>query len=556
MATQLAPLSISAPGFYGLNSQEASVDLPINWSLEATNCVIDKYGRIASRKGWSYVTTSTPTSANIKVIFEYITKTGTSTILSCANNKIFSGTTTLVDLSAPGTITADNWQIANFNNKAYFFQKDHVPLEYDGSTIGYATRAHTAWVALTAYSVDQIRRPVTATPYYYVCTTQGTSGATEPTWSTTIGGTTSDGTVIWTTYEIPKADAVSGSLGRLWIGGLSSDKTVVYYSDTLIGHDFYSGASGSIDLKTVWTDGMDEITAITTFNGLLIIFAKKSILLYNGSYDPNTMAITEHIKGVGCIARNSIQDIGNDLLFLSDKGIMSLGRLIQQNGSIPLDDVSANVRDELLNFVANETMDNIKSTYSDKEGFYLISFPTSSYVYCFDVRSKLEDGTFKVTTWDSITPYALLTTRSKNTYLGKAGKIALYSTYLDGTNTYNMRYRSTWQHLDNGVQVKMPKSLECVIIGGFNSALILQMAFDYSITDNVFTKTIPNNSIAEYGISEYGIAEYTGSGSISTLKYQLTGSGKTFNFGIQNTVNGVGISIQKIDILTKLGRIM
>lgn len=36
---------------------------------------------------------------------------------------------------------------------------------------------------------------------HYVCTTAGNAGASEPTWNTTIGATTTDGTVVWTRVE-------------------------------------------------------------------------------------------------------------------------------------------------------------------------------------------------------------------------------------------------------------------------------------------------------------------------------------------------------------------
>ena len=58
MAQQITPFSIGAPGFYGLNTQDAPVGIDPAFSLEATNCVIDKYGRIGSRKGWTKATTT------------------------------------------------------------------------------------------------------------------------------------------------------------------------------------------------------------------------------------------------------------------------------------------------------------------------------------------------------------------------------------------------------------------------------------------------------------------------------------------------------------------
>lgn len=58
-----------------------------------------------------------------------------------------------------------------------------------------------SWTADTAYLAGIYVRPTTANGYYYKCTTAGTSDATEPAaWSTTVGGTTADNTVVWTTY--------------------------------------------------------------------------------------------------------------------------------------------------------------------------------------------------------------------------------------------------------------------------------------------------------------------------------------------------------------------
>ncbi len=56
----------------------------------------------------------------------------------------------------------------------------------------------TAWQASTAYSLRNQVIPTSANDYQYICTTAGTSGSTEPTWTTGIGDTISDGTVTWT----------------------------------------------------------------------------------------------------------------------------------------------------------------------------------------------------------------------------------------------------------------------------------------------------------------------------------------------------------------------
>mgnify|MGYP001204036055 CR=1 FL=1 len=56
------------------------------------------------------------------------------------------------------------------------------------------------WGADQIYAVGQTVLPVLAENYYYECTTAGTSGATEPTWSTTPGSSTVDNGVVWTCH--------------------------------------------------------------------------------------------------------------------------------------------------------------------------------------------------------------------------------------------------------------------------------------------------------------------------------------------------------------------
>ena len=54
----------------------------------------------------------------------------------------------------------------------------------------------SAWVASTAYVIDDIVIPTVANTHYYKCTVAGTSDASEPTWPTD-GSTVVDGTVTW-----------------------------------------------------------------------------------------------------------------------------------------------------------------------------------------------------------------------------------------------------------------------------------------------------------------------------------------------------------------------
>ena len=68
--------------------------------------------------------------------------------------------------------------------------------DFNYVAIGLATNPN--WAANTSYNVGDKIVPTTANGYWYKCTTAGTSDSAEPTWGTTIGGTTTDNTVVWT----------------------------------------------------------------------------------------------------------------------------------------------------------------------------------------------------------------------------------------------------------------------------------------------------------------------------------------------------------------------
>jgi len=85
---QMRAASIAAPGFYGLNSQDSGVTLASGFALKADNCIIDKFGRIGSRKGWTKVNSTAFNSSSVKTVFEFV-KADNNLIFAAAGNKIY-----------------------------------------------------------------------------------------------------------------------------------------------------------------------------------------------------------------------------------------------------------------------------------------------------------------------------------------------------------------------------------------------------------------------------------------------------------------------------------
>lgn len=104
------------------------------------------------------------------------------------------------------------------------------------------------WQATTAYSParqlgsagelagteEVVVRPTTFNDRWFVLTTAGTSGGSEPSWNTTIGGTTSDGTAVWTTIRARRIPATINTITnhmQLVLTGYSGDAPNAFFMD-------------------------------------------------------------------------------------------------------------------------------------------------------------------------------------------------------------------------------------------------------------------------------------------------------------------------------------
>jgi hypothetical protein len=293
---------------------------------------------------------------------------------------------------------------------------------------------------------------------------------------------------------------------------------------------------------------------LAAHNDFLFIFGKRQILVYSGASTPASLVLSDTVGSIGCIARDTIQSIGTDVVFLSDSGVRSLMRTIQEK-SAPLRDLSKNVRFDLTSSLSGETLANVKSVYSEKEAFYLLVLPATLQVYCFDTKQSLQDGASRVTKWDNISPTALRSLRNGDLYIGKNGYIGKYGTYLDDTLTYRFAYYTNNADLGNPNQISILKSVTAIVIGGSNQFLTIKWGFDYSgayQSENIF---IPTQGSYEYGVGEYAVADFSSGIPIKALTSNASSAGKIVQTGYEATINGTQLSIQKIELQAKEGKI-
>jgi hypothetical protein len=623
----LLTASIAAPGFLGLNLQESSVQLSSGYALTAQNCIIDRYGRIGARKGWTPVNTTVNTdlgSANpVEFIFEMVTAGGGDTI-SAGNNKLFVGTTTMTTKTvrnqantadASYTITGNNWQAASLpfgdgsdaKAHAYLVQTAHAPLVYhelpisgSGATFSVTTvnsgaiTAVSVTAAGSGYNVGDVLTIAGGTgtgAKFTIATLTGTGVATVTLTEAGTGYTASDALTSTVTTNIDphshdgafgfqqlgdvgtlppgytttdfKPNCALAAYGRLWMADIVGDRQTVYFSRLLDGSDFSGGDSGSLSLNSVFPNN-DQIIALSAHNGFLIIFGRNNIAIYGNPIDVTELTLAEFIPNVGCISRDSVVSTGTDIMFLSDAGVRSLQRVIQEK-SLPFRDVSKNVRDELISNVSSETAANIKAVYYDRDAFYLLSLPVTGFVYCFDTRGALQDGSARVTIWDSILPKAFYVNQAKQLLIGKPGYIGKYDSYTDNGVFFRFRYFTNYFDFDKPSELKILKKIGFVVIGGANDELAIKYGFDY--TENYLTVT---KVLADAITSEYNIASYTDptdnvndsavesyyAGGIILEKFNVNvgGNGTVLQLGLESDINGSPLSIQRIDVFVKQGK--
>jgi len=153
-------------------------------------------------------------------------------------------------------------------------------------------------------------------------------------------------------------------------------------------------------------------------------------------------------------------------------------------------------------------------------------------VYAFDTRFPLQDGSYRATTWSSISPLAFTHTVNDKMYIGVKDGIGEYKSYTDNTASYQLSYFSHPLSFGNTSNLKFLKKKQAY--------------------------TLPQSNVGQYNISEFNTtAEYSSSISlINRQKINASGQGTVVAIGAETTIDGKPIAIQEINIQALMGRIV
>lgn len=516
-------LAISAPGFMGVNIEDSPITLEQGWAAIADNAVVDRSGRIGSRKGYSILTPDNTVLGGEKItnIHEANYADGTTKIFATGNNLILEvdiSTYALTDVTpVAATITADDWHIATLNDDTFFFQEGHAPLVYDNST--------TTWSLVSAH--------------------------------VNYSGT------------VPEGDICIAAMGRLWVASTTSDKSTVHWSDLLIGAAWDTGSAGSLNLQTQWPNGNDTITALAHHNSQLVIFGRDSFIVYGSNAVDGRLGnpVTDLYQAdaeanLGCIGKHGLVSTGKDLLFVDDSGLRSFSRVVQER-SLPIGDITKNVRTQFKNETKlNSSSRPIRLVYSPEESFVLCLLDGLPHTYCFDVRGMLQDGSYRTTMWTGLDWSTYMRKVDGTLLVGNGEGVCKYNGYTDNGEGYRFRYYMHPQVFGQPSNLKIPKEIDFTIAGGSGQSATAYWGYDYVDLYKSQVFNLDSTTPDFYGVDEYNITEPTdpteyGSGStIGRYVIPVSGSGTSFIIGLEVTIIGAKVSLQEINIQTKMGRMV
>jgi len=497
MAKELTYQPLTDIGINGLNTQNNPATLDPSWLTKAENIVLRESGRITFRKGLKQKVA--PSGTAIGSMVEHNDQ-GTNKIFASYGTSIYAVDfatpaaafpTTNIDVKHTVSGSSGDWQFVNFNDRLHCFHSGVVPQRYNGASDALEKwSAHVNATAIndgsgindsvTVITVDstigfpqegkiligtEIISYTGKTPTTFNPCIRGVDSTSEAAHSDDAVITTATKPAGITTFD---PSCGMGYYGRIWCGGISENKDTIFYSNLLDGDDWTGGTTGYINLKTVW--GTDEIIAIAPFYGKLVIFGKNNIAIYDSPDVVGSLALDEVIRGVGLVSRDTVQSIGDDLVFLSNIGLRSLFRTTEKD-KLPLQDLSLNIKDRIIRDIGNST--DVKSVYVENEGIYIMSFVAKNINYIFDFKHRTPNNAPRITTWtfdEDREPASMVYTELYNGLLvgQKDGSIAGYeknydtdlagaSTYTDASYTWSLE--TTWVNLGESVAASLLKRL-------------------------------------------------------------------------------------------------
>ena len=325
---------------------------------------------------------------------------------------------------------------------------------------------------------------------------------------------------------------------HLFIAGDPARVSFLTYSAPTDETDF---GQGTIDKGAGEINVGFEIVAIKKFRNVLYVFGKNEIKRLVGNNDSDFVLETV-TSNLGCLATDSVIELGCDLLFLAPDGIRPIGGT-NKIGDVNLETVSKNIQQTIKNLIADENLDTLSSVIiRAKSQFRYIFSSTTSSGLIGALREYQGQMSFEFGQLSGISCICVasgyIDTEEFVIHGDTAGKVFRQESgnAFDTDNIVSI-YKTPFIYMDNPEQRKNYYSVSTYLSAEGEHTINLGVSYDYENT-NVLTPSnlsIENTSPAAFFDSGTNIAIYDTTdifdGNPSPVESSsFSGSGKSVSF--------------------------
>lgn len=279
-------------------------------------------------------------------------------------------------------------------------------------TIGVSyvpTGGFNAWAASFSYNLGQFVAPTAWNGYVYKVIVAGTSGASQPTWPTTVGQTVGNGGVTFecwlpgqttcrrrpfvtarydtriTDSNCPHGRGVTKSASKIWSTKNASPFDTVRYSKTDDCTNWTAAGDAGFLPVGLKQENAQDCKALGQFQDKLVCFFQDSAQLWTVDTNPANNALKQRIFGVGTRYPQSPASFADDVFFMADQGVRS----------ITVNAMTANLQDSDIGSPIDSVvkpaigLTNPYGIYIPPFGQFWLIMGTVAWVYTFSRNAKL-----------------------------------------------------------------------------------------------------------------------------------------------------------------------
>lgn len=473
-------------GTGGLNTKDPLPSMPPQDCIICDNFIVENE-RVTSREGFTDAVTGFTFTDAVESLFQY-TGSSSNQIISCANDKIYTGLSTPAEIGSG--FTSSRWQGLMMNDNLLIFNGNDTPQKYDGSTLSDNTFTGSGLTPANLVGATNFKNRLIA-------------------WENNACG-----------FWYGSSDAISGTLS---------------YFDL----SFITKRGGYVVACATWSYDSSGGTGLQA--RLIIFMSSGEALVYEGTNpgDANSWAITGKFKVAPPVSQRAFLEYSGDVLLVNRYDLVAFSEVFAsgENPATQSKLVGA-IKAAVISYGANFGWELINHPDS---GLIILNVPKSSTEYIQYVVNTRTGGCSSFSGINSIC-YAVY---NNNLYFGGQDKVyqALNGGDDDG-ESINIDIKTAYTNLGSNLEKTLNYVKPYLAIDtdtNFNYSL----NYDFKDSD-LATSELVSTSGNLWDTFFWDTVFWSAEAEIKSVQYGASGQGIFVSYRINTNISNSSVSFYNI----------